>query len=59
LRPVPVPGKEVVGLSVIALTFATYSPQVVPGLPIHLVGALTLPGVTALNYVRPDQPAPR
>jgi basic amino acid/polyamine antiporter, APA family len=42
-------GKEVIGLSVIALTFATYSAQVMPGLPIHLVGAGAMLGVTVIN----------
>jgi len=44
-------GKEVIGLSVIALTFATYSAQVIPGLPVHIVAAGAMIAVTVLNVV--------
>jgi len=42
-------GQGIVGTSVVALAFAHYSAQIVPGLPIHLAaGAIVLAGV-ALN----------
>jgi basic amino acid/polyamine antiporter, APA family len=44
-------GKEIVGLSVIALAFAHYTAQAVPGLPPNLVAAATLVLVTVLNVI--------
>src|SRR6266540_3023303 len=42
---------QVVALSVRALAFATYSAQLVHGLPIHVVAGAIVLLITALNYV--------
>src|SRR5437899_2567273 len=42
-------GKNLVSMSVIALAFATYLGQVIPGLPEHLVAAAGVPVIMGLN----------
>src|SRR6266571_8064608 len=42
-------GKNLVSMSVIALAFATYLGQVIPGLPTHLVAAAGVLAITGLN----------
>src|SRR5206468_3165517 len=42
-------GKNLVSMSVIALAFATYLGQVVPGLPTHVVAAAGVLAITGLN----------
>ncbi len=42
-------GKNLVSMSVIALAFATYLGQVIPGLPAHLVAAVGVLAITGLN----------
>jgi len=42
-------GKNLVSMSVIALAFATYLRQVIPGLPTHLVAAAGVLTITGLN----------
>ena len=42
-------GQGIVGTSVVALAFAHYSAQLVPGLPIHLAAAAIVLAVIALN----------
>ena len=42
-------GKNLVSMSVIALAFATYLGQVIPGLPAHIVAAAGVLAITGLN----------
>ena len=42
-------GKVLVSMSVIALAFATYVSQAIPGLPAHLAAAIAVLGMTGLN----------
>ncbi len=42
-------GKNLVSMSVIALAFATYLGQVIPGLPTHVVAAVGVLTITGLN----------
>src|SRR2546428_10962959 len=42
-------GKNLVSMSVIALAFATYLGQVIPGLPVHIVAAAGVLAITVLN----------
>ena len=42
-------GKNLVSMSVIALAFATYLGQVIPGLPAHVVAAAAVLAITGLN----------
>src|SRR5437762_11307249 len=42
-------GKNLVSMSVIALAFATYLGQVIPGLPAHLVAAVGVLAIMGLN----------
>ena len=42
-------GKNLVSMSVIALAFATYLGQVIPGLPVHIVAAAGVLAITILN----------
>ena len=44
------PRKEIVGMSVNALTFAVYLQRIVPGLPVGPIAAATVVAVTLLNY---------
>ncbi len=50
-------GSRVVTVTVIALAFATYSAQAVPGLPIHIVAPAEILAVTALNVFGIQQAA--
>src|SRR5437763_141177 len=42
-------GQGVVGISVVALAFATYSAQIVQGVPLHIMAAALVLVITALN----------
>src|SRR5438105_12981232 len=42
-------GKNLVSMSVIALAFATYLGQVIPGLPAHIIAAAGVLAITGLN----------
>jgi len=42
-------GKNLVSMSVIALAFATYLEQVIPGLPAHVIAAAAVLAITGLN----------
>src|SRR5947208_12207526 len=44
-------GKNLVSMSVIALAFATYLGQVIPGLPAHIVAAAGALAIMGLNLV--------
>ena len=41
----------IVGLSILALGFATYSAQIVPGLPIPIVASIALIAVAGINFL--------
>src|SRR2546430_7697078 len=45
-------GKNLVSMSVIALAFATYLGQVIPGLPAHIIAAAGVLAITGLNLFR-------
>jgi len=42
-------GKNLISMSVIALAFATYLGQVIPGIPVHFVAAAGVVAITILN----------
>src|SRR5437588_13112839 len=43
-------GKNLISMSVIALAFATYLAQVIPGLAAHVVAAAAVLAITGLNF---------
>src|SRR5207247_8535398 len=47
-------GKALVSMSVVGLALTTYLAQAVPGLPLHLVAAVSVLVVTALNVLGID-----